>query len=470
MSKICLINPPIDAKDFYWEVKLGSKLPPLGLCSLAAYARSKGHQVLLIDALNLGLSLDEVAARVKQFAPRFVGITATTSFIESAHDCATRVKEQCPDVVTIIGGAHVSAIPIQTMNEFAQFDLGVIGEGEVTLLALMENGTQNCDSIDGIVFRGADGPVLTKRRDLIGDLDQLPYPALDLLEGFPKLYEPTVNNYSEKPVLHMVTSRGCPFSCTFCAQSVYGHRVRAFSPQYVVRLIKQYQEQYGIREVGFYDDLFSYKKQRLAAFVEELERANVRIKWSCESRIDTINDEILGTMKRSGCWQISYGIESGSQRLLDYYNKKITVAEIEKAVYLTHKWGIRARGYLILGSPPETPESIAETKALVRRLPLDNLHISFFTPIPGSKAFADMFENEQMMSWKEMDLYRVSHTPSGVSPDDLQRAAKAIYRELYFQPKILLQYARTALDPQRCLELIQKGSIFVRLLFQREQY
>lgn len=470
MKRICLINPPIDAKDFYWEVKLGSKLPPLGLCSLAAYVRSKGHEVLLIDALNLGLSADEVAARVNRFGPEFVGITATTSLIESAHSCARKIKDRCANVTTIIGGAHISAIPLQTMKEFSAFDIGVIGEGEITLLELMEDASKDYACIDGIMFRNQGEPVVTKRRDQIRDLDQLPYPALDLLEGFPKLYQPTPNNYIEKPVLHMVTSRGCPFSCTFCSQSVYGHRVRAFSPRYVVELIKHYQEKYGIREVAFYDDLFSYKKQRLVDFVEEMARANVKIKWSCESRVDTVNDEILGIMKKSGCWQISYGIESGSQRLLDYYDKKITVEDIEKAVNLTHKWGIRTRGYLILGSPPETIESVAETRALVRRLPLDNLRLSFFSPIPGSQAFADMFKDEDMSSWKEMDLYRVSYTPPGISADELHRLSKEIYRGLYFKPNILLQYAAMALDPHRCIELIQKGSIFARLLFRREEY
>jgi anaerobic magnesium-protoporphyrin IX monomethyl ester cyclase len=469
MKKICLINPPIDLKEFYWEVKLGSKLPPLGLLSLAAYLRDKGHRVFLIDALNRGISPDEVVERVKQVDPDFVGITATTSFIASAHHCAQKIKTHCPKVTTIIGGAHLSALPIQTIEEFPAFDLGVVGEGEETLLELLEDSGSNYQAIDGIVFRDQGQPVMTGKRAQIRELDQLPFPALDLLDGFPDLYQPTPNNYLKKPVVSLVTSRGCPFSCTFCDQSVFGHRVRAFSPQYVVRMIQFYQEQYGIQEVSFYDDLFTFNKQRLIDFVNELARTGVQVTWSCESRIDTVTDDSLRIMKESGCWQISYGIETGSQKILDYFNKRITVPDIEKAVRLTHQWGMRIRAYLIVGSPPEDQESIEETKALIRRLPLDDLHISFFAPIPGSKAFKDIIGN-QIVPWKDMDLYRVGYTPPGISAEELQEAVKGIYRQFYLQPRILFHYARMLLNPYKSLELFQKGLIFLFLLFKREKY
>jgi anaerobic magnesium-protoporphyrin IX monomethyl ester cyclase len=469
MKKLCLINPPIDLKDFYWEVKLGSKLPPLGLLSLAAFLRDKGHQVFLIDALNRGISPDEVVERVNQIGPDFVGVTATTSFIASAHECAQKIKTRNPRVTTIIGGSHISAMPIQTIEEFPAFDLGVVGEGEETLLELLDNSSLNFHNINGIVFRDQGQPIMTRKRAQIRDLDHLPFPALDLLEGFPEFYQPTPNNYLKKPVVSLVTSRGCPFSCTFCDQSVFGHRVRAFSPQYVVRMIKFYQEQYGIREVSFYDDLFTFNKQRLVDFVNELAQAGVQVTWSCESRIDTVSDDSLKIMKKSGCWQISYGIETGSQKILDYFNKRITVPDIEKAVRLTHQWGMRIRAYLIVGSPPEDQDSIAETKALIRRLPLDDLHISFFAPIPGSKAFKDIIGN-QIVRWKDMDLYRVGYTPPGISSEELQAAVKGIYRQFYLQPRILFHYVGMLFNPNKSLELIQKGLIFLLLLFRREKY
>lgn len=469
MKKICLINPPIDLKDFYWEVKFGSKLPPLGLLSLAAFLRNKGHQVFLIDALNLGISPEKVVEKVKAIGPDFVGITATTSFIASAHECAQEIKKHCGKVTTIIGGSHISAMPVQTIEEFPAFDLGVVGEGEETLLELLEDSISNYHQIAGIVFRDQGRPVMTGKRAQIRDLDQLPFPALDLLEGFPDLYQPTPNNYQKKPVVSLVTSRGCPFSCTFCDQSVFGHRVRAFSPQYVVRMIQFYQERYGIREVSFYDDLFTFNKQRLVEFVNELAQTGIQVSWSCESRIDTVSDDSLRIMKESGCWQISYGIETGSQRILDYFNKRITVADIEKAVRLTHQRGMRIRAYLIVGSPPEDRESIAETKALIRRLPLDDLHISFFAPIPGSKAFKDII-GDQVVQWKDMDLYRVGYTPPGISAEELQEAVKGIYRQFYLQPRILFHLARMLFNPNKCLELLKKGPIFLLLLFKREKY
>jgi radical SAM superfamily enzyme YgiQ (UPF0313 family) len=145
------------------------------------------------------------------------------------------------------------------------------------------------------------------------------------------------------------------------------------------------------------------------------------------------------------------------------------VQDIEKAVNLTHQWGMRIRAYLIVGSPPEDQESISETKALIRRLPLDDLHISFFAPIPGSKAFKDII-GDQIVQWKDMDLYRVGYTPPGISAEDLQEAVKGIYRQFYLQPRVLFHYARMLLNPYKCLELFQKGLIFLFLLFKREKY
>jgi anaerobic magnesium-protoporphyrin IX monomethyl ester cyclase len=469
MKKICFINPPIDLKEFYWEVKLGSKLPPLGLLSLAAFLREKGHEVFLIDALNKGISPPEVVERVHQIDPDFVGITATTSFIASAHQCAQAIKNRFPKITTLIGGSHISAMPVQTIEEFPGFDLGVVGEGEETLLELVDHPEMDYRQIEGIVFREQGRPVQTERRAPIRDLDQLPFPSLDLLEGFPHLYQPTPNNYQKKPVVSLVTSRGCPFSCTFCDQSVFGHRVRAFSPQYVVRMIQYYQEQYGIREVSFYDDLFTYNKKRLLDFVGELSRAGVQMTWSCESRIDTVSEDSLKIMKESGCWQISDGIETGSQKILDYFNKRISVRDIEKAVRLTHRAGMRVRAYLIVGAPPETQETIAETKDLIRSLPIDDLHISFFAPIPGSQAFKDII-GEGIVPWKNMDLYRVGYTPPGISAEELQAAVKGIYRQFYLQPRVLFHYVRLLLNPSKGLELFRKGMIFLLLLFKREKY
>ena len=466
--KIMFVNPPLVGAQHEWEQRLGSRLPALGLCALAAYTRREGFDTALLDAYNLGLSPEATMSKVLEFSPRYVGITATTATIFLAAKFAELIKERCPRIITVIGGSHVSAMPMETMQAFRAFDIGVVGEGEqviIDILGLPES-LENLSDIKGIVYRdGGNGLKITGRKPYLDNLDSLPFPAWDLLINFPILYKPSPTNYKKLPVASLVTSRGCPYGCTFCDRSVFGNRWRSFSATYVVDLIKDLKAKYGIREISFYDDTFTVNKKRLHEMCEQFIKNNLNLSWSCLGRVDLADLETLKLMKKAGCWLISYGIESATPEILSIYKKDISLSQADKAVRLTKEAGILTRGFFIIGGPLETENTILQIKNLIHKIPLDDLHISFFTPIPGSEIYenADKYGRFNK-EWSSMDVYEINFVPNDLNENLLLQYRSDLYRSFYLRPARLFRYLRLLLNPKRVFEILSGGLIFLKLI------
>jgi anaerobic magnesium-protoporphyrin IX monomethyl ester cyclase len=473
-NKIIFVNPPVSASAFEWIERLGSKLPSIGLCSLAAYLREHGFETQILDAYNLGLTQELALKEVLTFSPTHLGITAMSSNIGFAAAFAELVKKNNPGIVVIIGGTHITALPEETMERFSCFDIGVLGEGEETILELLtlaiHKNSRIFDEVKGIIYRDENGGLKkTGSRPLIKDLDQLPYPAWDLLPGFPHRYRLTPTNFKRLPAASMVTSRGCPYRCSFCDRSVFGNHYRFFSVDYIIGMITQLQGKYGIREICFYDDTFTVDRQRLVHFCEHLIRSKLRISWSCLGRADFADQELLRLMKKAGCWMISYGIESASQEILDLYRKKTTLEQIENAVRTTKKAGIVARGFFIIGGPLETDTTIHQLRDLLKRLPLEDIHLSFYTPIPGSELYKTAhqygtFNND----WSKMHVYTLNFVPHGLTAEKLKKYRSDLYRSFYFRPRLLLRYFFLMLGPRRMKEILTRGWAFLKLIGKKE--
>lgn len=465
------VNPPKSGNPYEWIERLGSKLPSIGLCSLAAYTREHGFDTGLLDAFNLGLSPEAAVGKVLEFSPTHVGITAITSNIVFAAEFAKLLKKRDPGIITIIGGTHISAMPEETMQRFRDFDIGVLGEGEETITEILDLpiDTEKLDTVKGIIYRVSGSNLKkTNRRPFIKDLDRLPYPAWDLLPGFPDFYRPSPTNFKRLPVAALVTSRGCPYGCTFCARSVFGNKYRFFSADYITGLIDQLQSKYGVREICFYDDTFTANRERLAAICEYFIKTKIKLSWSCLGRVNLVDEEILKLMKKANCWLISYGIESASQEILDLYCKKITLAQIEHATALTKKAGIITRGFFIIGGPLETDTTIRQMKALIKKIPLDDIHISFFTPIPGSELYdtADKYGTFSK-EWPKVHVYTLNFIPNDLSGDRLIKYRSEMYRHFYLRPAKLLRYLLITLHPRRMVEIIKRGWAFLKLTSKR---
>jgi radical SAM superfamily enzyme YgiQ (UPF0313 family) len=283
--------------------------------------------------------------------------------------------------------------------------MGVFGEGEQTfvdVLNMIRSGGSP-ESISGVLYRDATGNVRrTSNRPLIEKLDSLPFPAWDLLEEFPGAYAPNLFFSPGQPAATLITSRGCPFACTFCDQSTFGHRYRAAPAQYVYDAVVQLQENYGIKYLIFCDDTFTLERNRMFEICKAFRDLKRPIAWSCDANVNTIDSEMLRAMKRAGCWAVSFGLESGSDLVLKSLCKAIDLGRAREAVTMTAEEGLHTKGLFILGTPEESTKTVRQTRHYLRSIPLSSMNLSKFTPYPGSELFA-LLSDKQDICYEQLN-------------------------------------------------------------------
>jgi len=467
-KKVLLLNPPLSSKLRGGALKAAvARSIPYGLLSLAAVLRQKGYAVSILDATNLEFGVDETVRAVAGERPDYVGITTVTLSVESAAEVAARLKERLPDTVVLAGGAHMSSAPVETMTRLGSFDVGVIGEGEETiieLLSLLDEG-KPLDGVPGIIFRKGAAVVRNKRRPLILDLDALPLPAWELLPGMPKFYRPSAPSYIRLPSTTIVTSRGCNGNCLFCNSKALFGRLRCFGADYVIAMIRHLTTTYGIRDISVYDDNFIQDRPRIERICRALIDSRMDLTWSCYSRADQGDTELFALMKRAGCWQLSFGIESGSQKVLDFIRKDISLEQIRRTVVETKRAGIRTRGFFMIGHFLETRETIQETVRFMNSIPLDDFHFTYFTPLPGTPAYAiaDRHGNFDR-AWNKTSMQIPVFLPKGLTADDLKRHSQRAYSKFYFRPRIIAAYLRLLIKYPGNIKRLWNG--FVALMTQ----
>jgi len=452
MKTTVLVVPPMTSEErygpFHRIMGRGNIRPHLGLLSIGAVLKKAGHQVHLVDGLASQLSPEETAREVLRKSPQVVAITAYSLSVFNAAEIARRVKEASDRVLTVIGGPHLTAIPEETMARFESFDVGVIGEGEVSIAEVVEAAdVAELRSIKGLIVRDGERLHLTGSRPLIADLDSVPFPAWELLEGFPRRYPLKRIRYRQYPVGDMCTSRGCPCACTFCDKAVFGSCFRTFSASYVIEAIDRLRELFGVREIMFKDDMIMLKRERLIEICERLLERYWGLTWTCMGRADCVDPELLKLMRKSGCWQISYGIESGNQALLDAVHKSLSLEQTEHALEITREAGISPRAFFILGLPFETEQTIRRTIDFAKRAPLDDINVGLLTPFPGTRMYAEAdahgtFERD----WRKMNKFRAVFVPFGLTRETLERYLKRFYFEFYGRPNILMKQMRLLLN------------------------
>ena len=340
---------------------------------------------------------------------------------------------------------HVSALPEESLLKFKDIDIAVIGEGEETIAELLPviKDKGSLSSVKGIAFRNNEKVVFTESRPLIKDLDTIPLPLWTLLPDFPNAYNLQAQSVANFPSTSVCSSRGCTGKCTFCDRRVFGNRLRAHSAEYVIKLIKDLYYNYRIRDIQFEDDNFMLFRKRLLKICEMLKKEKLNITWSCQVRVDMVDFEILKKMKEAGCWMILYGVESGSQKVLDLMRKGISKEKIEKAIDITHKAEILCKGFFITGFLNEDGSSLKETYEFIKKNRLDDISLHYFTPFPGSKAYeiVDKFGTVKG-DLSDMTYYRPVFIPKGLTEEDLVKHTKACYRKFYLKPRTIFNYFR----------------------------
>ncbi|MCX5694131.1 MAG: radical SAM protein [Candidatus Omnitrophica bacterium] len=443
MSKIVFVNPPTSLFQRYgYFAGMGNTLAPLGLLYLASVARVEKFDVAVAEASN-SLSYEDSVSEILGHHPDYVAITATTVSIFNAARLARMIKERAARITIIIGGAHLSATPEETMQKFPAFDFGIIGEGEETLIELLKRieSKGKLGEVPGITFRETNKVILTPERPPIVDLDKLPFPAWDILPNFPRGYYPAISKFQKLPAAYILTSRGCPYNCIFCSSSVFKKTCRFFSHQYISEMIELLHHRYGIKEISFEDDTLFLSKERLIKICEFLLQKKLFLSWTCNSRADLVSLDILKLMKRAGCWQIGFGIETGVQDILDFSRKGLGLGQIEKAVALTRQAGIFSKGFFILGFPKETKKTLRQTIDFAKRIKLNDITVSFMTQFPGSELYRIAKQyGQHTEDWQKMSMLNTVFIPSGLQKKDLEKYFKLFLKEFYFRPKIILDY------------------------------
>ena len=463
-----LVDPPLNLEERYGKLaQSGSTAPPSGLCHLASMCRSEGIESAIVDANASGLNHLQTVDAIFQYNPSVIGLTASTISIVSAARVADLIRQRDKSKVIIIGGPHVTAVPEETLMRFPAFDMAVVGEGEITIIELLHaiGGGRDFECIDGIVFREGDAVRKNKKRKFIKDLDSLPMPAWDMIPELRRFYKPVSLSYRQLPSTSLITSRGCSGKCTFCDRTVFGNYGRCFSSEYLFEMVKELYHKYSIRDILFDDDNFVLFKERLAEFCEMLAKSNMNISWACNARVDLVDHETLKLMARSGCWQIAYGIESGNQEILDVLHKGIRITQIEDALRMTHKAGIKSKGFFMAGCPLETKQTLKKTLRFILDLPLDDFQITLFTPLPGCELYNESARYGDLdNNWAKMNMWYPVFVPHGLSRRELIRFSKHAFLRFYARPAIIRSYLAMLKKPG-ALEKLTVG-IYSMLRYQ----
>ncbi|MCB9765977.1 MAG: cobalamin B12-binding domain-containing protein [Alphaproteobacteria bacterium] len=476
--RIILINPPLDSviRDGHVDPVtsyLFYNSAPLGLLYIAAVLERRGDTVACVDAAAELLDIPRTVQRIVDFAPDIIGIGSTTVVFDGAVELAKRLKEALPAVPVVLGGYHVTLLPEEAMQHGC-FDVGVIHEGEHTMLELVEHyeGQRALEDIEGIVYRRDDGAVHhTPHRKTFRKLDELPFPARHLLP--PNLYKPVPVDEHAMPKFAMVTSRGCPHACAFCQKSRTGYRSR--SPVAVVDEIEHLVRDFGVRDIAFVDSLFCANKRRVMAICDEIIRRGVKVSWTCSSRVEVVDKEMLQRMKDAGCWRTRFGIESGSDQVLDFISKGITKEKIRNAITWAHEVGLRPKAFFMVGHMPDTHETIQETINFAKSIPLHDVTVQINTLLPRTPQM-EIWEREGE-KWgrvinettSEKSFWEPTFVPWGLEPDDLIRYHRQFYREFYFRPVTLARHLEGIESWRDVAKYVQASNLFSFLFYNAEK-
>ncbi|MCX5720876.1 MAG: cobalamin-dependent protein [Nitrospirae bacterium] len=435
-EKILFIHPPTTSKH---------PEPPLGIAYLGAFLEQYGFRVTLLDMDPLGLTDGDLRRVIREGQFRFVGVSWMTPQNRFAENILAIIKSIDPDIVTIAGGPHPSALPDEVASN-PNCDFVVYGEGELTCLELMMRYDElypNFNFVDGLVWKVGGRTRVNGTRALLQDMDTLPYPLWRELSRVTYLDMP-VYHQKEIPVFPVITGRGCPYECVFCDEdSIWKRRVRFRSIPNVIGEIKMLQEMYGAHTFNILDDTFTLKKSRIKEFCEAIRQHCPGIEWRCTGKVNTIFPDMLAEMKSAGCRLIAYGVESGDQKVLDAIKKKQTLARAKEAFAMTREAGISSFALCMVGNLEENWESIEKTIKFLDELKPDFASCSISTPYPGSQLYPIAEKNgwicDSYRDWEKwvptphsVPNYKPVCTNGILSQDELLKAYYYVNRHIAF--------------------------------------
>ncbi|MBE0584291.1 MAG: cobalamin B12-binding domain-containing protein [Desulfofustis sp.] len=390
-------------------------MAPLGLLCIAAFLERQGFSVAVEDCLGpwSATTPEDTVRRILNHKPDLVGFSTTTSGFLSACDLASLIKQKNPDIITVFGGVHVSAMGGELLTRFAPIDYLCLGEGEQTLAELAAGTTPA--EITGLGWRDNGVIRINEKREPIADLDSLPFPAYEKLDGFPNGYHLPLFSYITPPGATMITSRGCPYQCSYCDRSVFNRGYRYNSAPYIYEHMNYLRNRFGVRHINIYDDLFTLQRQRIETLCRSLIDKPLGLRFNCAVRVGHADEALLRLLKAAGCLMVSVGIESGDPTLLEVHKPGVYLEEVRTTVRRIHEVGLRVKGLFMMGLPGETEESIKKTSDFVISLDLDDMNMAKFTPFHGAPVWQTIFGQGQVdEDWRKMNCLNFVFLPRGI--------------------------------------------------------
>ena len=395
---------------------LANRMAPIGILQLAAWLEKHGHPCAVHDCLGpcAPRGVQANVARILATRPELVGFSATTSGFMDAVDMAEAIRRQAPHVKIAFGNVHASSIGAPLLAHFPEIDYLTIGEGEGAMLDLAEGVAVK--DIANLVWRDGERIVTNPRRARIQDLDELPFPAWEKLEGFPQGYHLPLFSYAKRWGATMITSRGCPYTCSFCDRTVFERLYKVNSAQYIHEHMKHLRDHFGVHHINFYDDLFTAQKKRVDELCRLLIDKPLGMNFNCAIRTGHTSDEMLRQLKAAGALMVSMGVESADPAMMARHKAGVSLDAVRDTVRQIHDAGLRAKGLFIFGLPGETPETLRTTSDFILSLDLDDHNMSKFSPLYGAPLWDECTsgtEGDFIEDWRLMNCLNFVYKPAG---------------------------------------------------------
>jgi anaerobic magnesium-protoporphyrin IX monomethyl ester cyclase len=440
IKSVLLVRPPARLSiDFGGSFKkdYGGHELELGLLCIASFLERQGIHVSFLDMTLHDDAEKRLVDTLQHSNFDFIGMTAYTNSITTANRIAGLIRQYSKAKI-VVGGAHASALPVETLEMFKNFDYLIYGEGERSFTDLVIG--KDISDIKGLLWREGGTIRQNPPVESMDDLDSLPFPARHLVDV--SKYIPIPSNYYQLPSTGILSSRGCPYQCTYCGRSGarFKNTVKFRSIANVIEEIKSCIRDFGIYDFRFYDDVFTTPKTRIMEFCEQLLKEDIKITWNCYARVDTIDREMLLAMRKAGCRNIKYGVDFGTQKWHTQARKHTTLKQAEEAIDLTKKIGIAAKASFIIGMPGETEDEINKTINFAIKLNPTYTTFNIFTPLPGSQLFDEAKINKTLLSYDYDEYFDKKGTilKDQLELSILEKSLKKAYKKVYFNPRFFM--------------------------------
>lgn len=446
--KVLVTNPPWPGpgfgarSDVRWPHKRSDKYIeyPIYLAYVVAVLKEAGIEVEFIDGVVEEMTIADFVEAVARINPDIVVIECSTPSIKYDLLTAKGLKEKINGIFVVLVGSHPTFFHQEIMKENDFVDAICRGEFDLTVrdlaLALMKG--ENLSRVQGITYRHGDSIRINEDRPLIDNLDELPFPARDIVKN--EHYRQ--GTFTGEHCTTIVSSRGCPHRCTYCLwpRTLYGRRFRARSPGNVVDEIEEVVKKYHVDEIYFDDDSLALNRRRILEICRLINERDIKVRWIPQCRVDSMNEEVLRAMKKAGCHYVRFGVESGSQKMLNVMKKGTTLTRIEDTFKLCRKIGIKTQAFFLFGIPGENQATVRETIEFAKKLKPDSAQFAIVIPHPGTELYQICKHNDWLKytTWEDFSACNSLIETPEMCREDVERARIRAYREFYFRPGYIL--------------------------------